>query len=302
MNDNLKPRDDRRHRGTHSTACKCPAPQYIRPAHYKALSKEHGRALRNLIARDKTTGEWVIRRRVSADPLFTFLRPQTGRKRAFYPERRNLFDALFILFMNKVDLVTDIVTINTTRLAEELSPRDEQGNIIPEEAVTVSRVSRLITALVPFGVIEEPETEWDVINNCRLPKHIIITEAGWRLTGVDMDKLRAEQEARRAAIQDGQLSPGETLSLKAARRRWYERCRHQTILSRRTRALEGKQRKKLAGLPFDERKRQVSEDLMRSMKGQTGHMTHQQFEKLVWSQLYQLELVSLEPPGTSPPH
>ena len=302
MNDNLKPCDDRRHRGSHSTACKCPVPQYVRPAHYKALSKEHGRALRNLIARDKTTGEWVIRRRVSADPLFTFLRPQTGRKRAFYPERRNLFDALFILFLNKVDLATDIVTINTTKLAEELSPRDEQGNIIPEEAVTVSRVSRLITALVPFGVIEEPESEWDVINNCRLPKHIIITEAGWRLTGVDMDKLRAEQEARRSAIQDGQLAPGETLSLKAARRRWYERCRHQTILSRRTRALEGKQRKKLAGLPFDERKRQVSEDLMRSMKGRTGHMTQQQFEKLVWSQLYQLELVSLDPPGTSPPH
>ena len=273
MNDNLKPRDDRRHRGTHSTACKCPAPQYVRPAYYKALSKEHGRALRNLIARDKTTGEWVIRRRVSADPLFTFLRPQTGRKRAFYPERRNLFDALFILFMNKVDLATDIVTINTTRLAEELSPRDEQGNIIPEEAVTVSRVSRLITALVPFGVIEAPESGWDVINNCRFPKHIIITEAGWRLTGVDMDKLRAEQDARRAAIQDGQLAPGETLSLKAARRRWYERCRHQTILSRRTRALEGRQRKKLAALPFHERKRQVSEDLMRSMKGQTGHMT-----------------------------
>lgn len=302
MNDNLKPRDDRRHRGTHSTACKCSAPQYVRPAHYKALSKEHGRALRNLMTRDKTTGEWVVRRRVSADPLFTFLRPQTDRKRAFYPERRNLFDAMFILFMNKVDLATDIVTINTTKLAEELSPKDEQGNIIPEEAVTVSRVSRLITALVPFGVIEVPESEWDVINNCRFPKHIIITEAGWRLTGVDMDKLRAEQDARRAAIQDGQLAPGETLSLKAARRRWYERCRHQTILSRRTRALEGKQRKKLAALPFDERKRQVSEDLMRSMKGRTGHMTHQQFEKLVWSQLYQLELVSLEPPGTPPPH
>jgi len=302
VNDNLKPCDDRRHRGSHSTACKCPVPQYVRPAHYKALSKEHGRALRNLMTRDKMTGEWVIRRRVSADPLFTFLRPQTGRKRGFYPERRNLFDALFILFMNKVDLATGIVTINTTKLAEELSPRDEQGNIIPEEAVTVSRVSRLITALVPFGVIEEPESEWDIVNNCRFPKHIIITDAGWRLTGVDMDKLRAEQDARRAAIQDGQLAPGETLSLKAARRRWYERCRHQTILSRRTRALEGKQRKKLAALPFDERKRQVSEDLMRSMKGQTGHMTHQQFEKLVWSQLYQLELVSLEPPGTSPPH
>ena len=302
MNDNLKPRDDRRHRGTHSTACKCPAPQYVRPAHYKALSKEHGRALRNLIARNKATGEWVMRRRVSADPLFTFLRPQTGRKRAFYSERRELLDALFVLFINKVDLATGIVTINITKLAEELSPKDEKGNVIPELEVTVWRVSRLITALVPFGVIQAPESEWDIVNNCRFPKHIIITDAGWQLTGVNMDKLRAEQEARRAAIQDGQLAPGETLSLKAARRRWYERCRHQTILSRRTRALEGKQRKKLVALPFDERKRQVSEDLMRSMKGRTGHMTHQQFEKLVWSQLYQLELVSLEPPGTPPPH
>lgn len=177
MNDNLKARDDRRHRGTHSTACKCLAPQYVRPAHYKALSKEHGRALRNLIARNKATGEWAVRRRVSADPLFTFLRPQTGRKRAFYPERRKLLDALFVLFINKVDLATGIVTINITRLAEELSPKDEQGNVIPEEAVTVWRVSRLITALVPFGVIEAPESEWDIVNSCRFPKHIIITDA-----------------------------------------------------------------------------------------------------------------------------
>ncbi|NCF08838.1 plasmid replication initiator RepA [Kosakonia sp. MH5] len=302
MNDNIKPRDDRRHRGTHSTACKCPAPEYIRPAHYKALSKEHGRALRNLIARNKTTGEWVIRRRVSADPLFTFLRPQTGRKRAFHPVRRQLLDALFILFINKVDLATGIVTINISKLAEELSPKDEHGRVITEQAVTIWRVSRLICELVPFGVIQAPESKWDIVNNCRFPKHVIITEAGWRLTGVDMDKLRAEQDARLAAIQGGQLAPGETLSLKAARSRWYERCRLQTILSRRTRALEGKQRRKLAALPFDERKRQVSEELMRRMKGQTGYMTHQQFEKLVWSRLYQLELVSLEPPGTPPPH
>jgi len=302
VNDNLKPCDDRRHRGSHSTACKCPAPQYIRPAHFKALSKEHGRALRNLIARNKTTGEWVMRRRVSADPLFTFLRPLTGRKRAFHPIRRQLLDALFVLFINKVDLATGIVTINISKLAEELSPKDENGIVIPDQAVTIWRVSRLISELVPFGIIQAPESEWDIVNNCRFPKHVIITEAGWRLTGVDMDKLRAEQDARLAAIQDGQLAPGETLSLKAARRRWYERCRHQTILSRRTRALEGKQRRKLAELPFDERKRQVSEELLRSMKGQTGHMTHQQFEKLVWSQLYQLELVSLEPPGTRPPH
>ncbi|MDN2488179.1 replication initiator protein RepA [Kosakonia sacchari] len=302
MNDNIKPRDDRRHRGTHSTACKCPAPQYIRPAHYKALSKEHGRALRNLIVRDKNTGEWVIRRRVSADPLFTFLRPAAGRKRAFRYVRRQLLDALFILFINKVDLATDIVTINITRLAEELSPKDDDGNIIPGQAVTVTRVSRLVTELARFGFIYAPEPEWDMVNNCRFPKHVIITEAGWRLTGIDTDKLRAEQAERLAAIEDGILAPGETLSLKAARSRWYERCRNQTILTRRTRAIEGRQRRKLAELPFDERKRQISEGLMRSLKGDVGHMTSRQFEKMVWAQLYQLELVNLEPPGTPPPH
>lgn len=119
---------------------------------------------------------------------------------------------------------------------------------------------------------------------------------------MNMDRLRAEQEMRLQAIDDGQLKPGETLSLKAARRRWYERCRHQTLLSRRTRAIEGKMRQKLSDLPFDERKRQVSEQLWRSLKGRTQHLTPRQFEKMVWSQLYQLELVDLAIPGASPPH
>ncbi|EGM9466919.1 replication initiator protein RepA, partial [Escherichia coli] len=87
-----------------------------------------------------------------------------------------------------------------------------------------------------------------------------------------------------------------------ARKRWYERCRHQTILSRRTRAIEGKQRRKLAELPFDERKRQVAERIFRDMKGDIHHLTPQQFEKMVWTQLYQLELVNMEQPGTAPPH
>ncbi|MGT3199068.1 plasmid replication initiator RepA, partial [Yersinia enterocolitica] len=87
-----------------------------------------------------------------------------------------------------------------------------------------------------------------------------------------------------------------------ARRRWYERCRHQTILSRRTRAIESKQRRKLEALPFDERKRQVAEQIFRQMKGQTFNLTPQQFEKMVWTKLYQLELVNLIPPGSPPPH
>ncbi|EEK8730542.1 replication initiator protein RepA, partial [Salmonella enterica subsp. enterica] len=55
-------------------------------------------------------------------------------------------------------------------------------------------------------------------------------------------------------------------------------------------------------LPFDERKRQVAERIFRDMKGDIHHLTPQQFEKMVWTQLYQLELVNMEQPGTAPPH
>lgn len=295
-------KEDKRHRGEHSTACKCPSPLYVRPAHYKPLSKQHGRALRNLMSRDKTTGEWGIRRRVSADPLFTYLRAFCDRQRAFREVRRRLLDALFVLLINKADLATGIVTINITRLAEELSPHDDDGKVIAEHAVTTSRVSRLIDELAKFNVILSPETEWDFVNGCRFPKHIIITDIGWRMTGVDMDKLRAERDERLRAIKDGVLQPGEFLTVREARQRWYERCRQQTILSRRTRAIEGKQRRQLEDLPFDERKRQVAEQIFRSMKGQTQHLTPQQFEKMVWTKLYQLELVNLQPPGSPPPH
>ncbi|XRY30490.1 plasmid replication initiator RepA (plasmid) [Cronobacter turicensis] len=118
---------------------------------------------------------------------------------------------------------------------------------------------------------------------------------------MNMDRLRAEQEARRQAIRDGMLQPGETLSLKAARRRWYESCRNRTVLSRRTRALEGKQRRRLEQLPFDERKRQVAERLYRSLGERAGMVSSQQFEKMVWQQLYQLELVNLDAPAAAPP-
>ncbi|UIN02550.1 hypothetical protein LGL91_18075 (plasmid) [Yersinia ruckeri] len=90
--------------------------------------------------------------------------------------------------------------------------------------------------------------------------------------------------------------------MKEARQRWYERCRHQTLLSRRTKAIEGKQRRKLAALPFDERKRQMAEQIFRDMKGQTLTLSPQQFEKMVWTRLYQLELVNLAAPGLPPPH
>jgi len=252
--------------------------------------------------RDKSTGNWVVRRRVSADPIFVFLRAAVGRRRAFRTERRQLLDALFILFINKVDLATSIVTINVSRLAAELSPRNSEGNLLIEKAVSTSRVSRLITELERFGIVESPKNEWDYVNGCRFPKHVIITETGWRLTGVNMDKLRVEQAERLQAINNGHLQPGEHISLKAARRRWYEHCRQQTTISRRTRSIEGKKRTRLVELPFDERKRLVAEQLWRSLKGQNRQLTARQFEKLVWFELYQMQLVDLYPSRTPPPH
>lgn len=293
MNENRLIRPDRRHRGTHSTACKCPAPVYIRPAHYKPLSREHGRALRNLMRRD-STGQWHLRRRVSADPLFVFLRPHAGRRRAFRPERRQLLDALFVLFINTVDLATGIVTLNVSRLAAELSPRDSAGHLIPSRAVTVSRVSRLIRDLARFGVIEAPACEWDTQQGWRLPRHVIITPAGWRLTGVDMNRLHAEQEARLQALERGILLPGELMTLKAARRRWYDRCRQLTLLHRHGRRAEVRLRHRLAELPFDERKRLVAERLFRQLKDQRPLLTPEAFEKQVRAQLHRVGLT--EPP------
>ncbi|WP_334117757.1 plasmid replication initiator RepA [Atlantibacter hermannii] len=60
-----------------------------------------------------------------------------------------------------MDLATDIVTINITKLAEELSPKDSNGKVIQEQAVTVSRLSRLVTELADFGFIHVPQSEWD---------------------------------------------------------------------------------------------------------------------------------------------
>lgn len=302
MNDKMNPRVDRRHRGSHSTACKCPAPFYQRPSQHKSLSGEHGRVMRNLMWKDKTTGRVMLRRRVSTDPLFVFLREACGRRRAFRPERAALLDMLYVLMIDKVDLATFIVTLNVSALSGALSPRDSGGKIIPERRVTASRVSRLLFMLARFGIIELPQTEWDRTEGCRFPKHVILTETAWRLGGASMDKLRAEQQLRIEATADGILEPGEDVSVKTLRKRWYETCRHRTILCRRTRAMEGRQRRQLKKLPFDERKQQVAEQLFRSLRGSRHTLTPRQFEKMVWQQLYQLELVNLDPPGTPQPH
>lgn len=302
MNDSVNLRVDRRHRGNHSTVCKCPYPEYIRPVYHKQLAGEHGRALRNLQYRDKTTGKMVLRRRVSADPIFTFLRALNGRKRQLSRTRQDLLDALYVLFINKVDLATSIVTTNLSKMAEELSPRDSDGKVIHDKAMTVHRISRLVKDLIDWGFLEAPENEWDPVNGCRFPKHVILTDMSWQLTGVDMDKLRAQREMRQQAVAAGILAPGEDISDRSLQRRWYENMRLQTLIKRRSRAVEEKMKRKLQDLPFDERKRQVSERMFRTLKDNILYYTPAEFEKLVWKQLYQMELVYLDPPTSHRPH
>nr|WP_187651944.1 plasmid replication initiator RepA [Xenorhabdus sp. TS4] len=296
----------KRRRGTHSTACKCPNPFYTRPKDYKPLPGELGRAQRNLVIKDKNTGQWFFRRRPSCSPYFVFLRPIVGRQRGFRPERRALLDALFVVMIDTVNLANSIVTINLTKLSERLSPKDEQGNVIPETMVTLSRISRLIDEMIKFGILSIPELDnsFDHMNGIYFPKHVIITDAGWRLTGVNMDKLRAEQYERRIAESEGIVAPGEVLSVKASRARWYNKCRLATLACRRTEALKRKQHKILSRLPFDDRKYNVSNRLLRTLSPEIlSYMTELEFEKLVWKELYQLELgpeVMAAQPDTPP--
>ena len=296
----------RRVRGEHSTACKCPNPFYTRPAEHKPLPGELGRAQRNLVMKDRTTGQWLFRRRPSRSPYFVFLRPVVGRQRGFRPERRALLDALFVVMVDTVDLATGIVTVNLTRLAARLSPKDSEGLVIPDTAVTLSRVSRLIDEMIKYGILDIPDGEnrhFDRMNRLYFPKHVIISDAGWKLTGIDLDKLRAEQYERRCAESDGLVTPGDVISLKAARARWYHQCQLGTLVRRRTEALKQKQHKILSRLPFDDRKYAVASRLLRTLAPEIlATLSDYDFERRVWNELYQLELgpdvMATAPPDT----
>lgn len=299
-------RSDRRRRGDHPTVCKCPNPFYSRPDDYKPLPGELGHAQKNLIYKDKETGLWHFRRRVSRAPVFVFLRPVTNRVRRFRPEKSNLIDALFVVLIDTVDQATGIVTINLTTIASRLSPKDSDGNVIHETAVTVSRISRLIDELIMFGVLEIPADEnrsYDAVNRHYFPKHVIISESGWKLTGVNIEKLRAQQEQRLEAEANGIIEAGEEISLKSARQRWYDRCRTATLIHRRTEAVKQKQKRRLSKLAFDDRKLDVASRIMKRLPAENLYrMSDDQFEKMVWQELYQLGLgldYEPEPPPTT---
>ncbi len=288
-----------RKRGEHSTECKCPNPFFSRPEHYKPLAGELGHAYRRLTQKDKKTGKVSLRIRISRHPYFVWARKAVGRQRDFRPVREQLLDALFVLLVSCADRATHIVTMNESRLAAELSPKDDNGNVIPATAVTVTRICRLLQELNKFGLIALPEgVQWDAYNKQFFPKHVILTEQAWKLIGVNLDKLYAEQEERLQAEIDGVLQPGEDISVKTARKRWYDRMRHATLVRRRGEAIKQKRANRLGKLELNDRVYEMSNFLQRTLPyDELYHMTPERFEKLVWQRLHQLDIgMAHEPP------
>ncbi|WP_457183472.1 plasmid replication initiator RepA [Pantoea agglomerans] len=188
-------------------------------------------------------------------------------------------------------MATWVVTANVNRLASELSPKDSEGNVIPEIRVEPCRLSRLFPELARFGLIEMPDLEWDPIEQYWMPRHIILTERFWQLCGVNMDKLLLQRNQRIEAEEEGILEPGTRDSVRAARRRWYEKARIATLLSRREKAVRGKRRNKLGKLPLDERRSTMASWLIRTRPNhELINLDADSFDRLVWQHLNQLEL------------
>jgi hypothetical protein len=281
-------RTDRRHRGSHSTACKCPHPEWFAPSGYRSLPGELGHAMRQLVMRDKTTGNLRLRKRVSLDPHFVFLRRVAGRVRNFRPDRSALIDSIFPLLVQRVDLATWIVTVNISRLAAELSVKDADGNVIPETRVEPSRLSRLFPELARFGIIELPELEWDPIERYWMPRHIRLTDRFWQLCGVNMDKLLAQRNAR-LARGEGSADAGTLNSVREARNHWYEQARQASLRQRRERSAREKRRKCLSLLSLDERRIKMSSWLIKMLPNhELFYMDSDSFNSLVWQHLHLL--------------
>ena len=145
----------KRRRGEHSTKPKCENPSWYRPERYKALKGQLGHAYNRLVKKDPLTGQHSLRMRMSRHPFYVQKRTFVGRKYAFRPEKQRLLDAIWPVLVSFSDAGTHTVGMSVTRLAEEISPKDSEGHVIPELEVTVSRLSRLLAEQVRFGVLGE---------------------------------------------------------------------------------------------------------------------------------------------------
>ncbi|PPI86254.1 plasmid replication initiator RepA [Candidatus Pantoea edessiphila] len=288
---------DKRHRGNHSVKCKCPKPEWFAPEHYKSLPGEFGHAMRKLVMKDKQSGKLCLRRRVSRDPYFIKLRKVAGRTRDFRPERKFLVDAIFPLLIQRADIGSWIVTTNITKLANELSPKNENQDIIPETRVSPSRLSRLFPEMMKYGLCDLPNLEWDPVQEYWIPRHIILTERFWKLCGANIDKLLYQRNKRLEAESEGILEPGNYLSLRTARKRWYEKMRLATIKHRREKATSEKRRRRLSKLPIDQRRYTMASWIIHNYPNYILlNMDPESFDRLVWQHLNRLRLgLKLEP-------
>lgn len=284
-------KSDQRRRGSHSVACKCSNPQWFAPKTYRRLPGEMGHAMSRLVIKDKRTGKMVLRQRMSRHPYFVRLREAAGRKRDFRPEKQALYDATWVLVIQRADLATSVVTFNGSKLADDLSPKDADGKVIPETRVEPCRLSRLFEEWDRFGLIERPNLEWDPVEKYWMPRHIVLTDMFWQLCGVNMDKFYVERNERIEAEAQGIIEAGTHESVRAARKRWYENMRMATLLKRREKAVKEKRRKKLGKLPLDERRTAMASWLIRTLPNHELMNTDADtFDRLVWQSLNQLEL------------
>jgi len=258
--------------------------------------------MNNLVMKDKATGQRRLRRSVSSDPYFVFLRKAAGRARNFRPERRALIDSLFPLLIQRADLGSWVVTVNISRLAAELSPKDVNGNVVFETSVTASRISRLLQELARFGLCELPELEWDPVESYWMPRHLVLTDRFWQLCGVNMDKLLKQRNKRLEAEHEGIIDAGSYESLKLARSKWYDRMRMATLTYRREKAACEKKRKHLGRMPLDARRNSMASWLIKTHPNhELRNMDHQAFDRLIWQRLNQLELgLGWEPVAPDP--
>lgn len=274
------PRKTKRRRGEHSTACKCPAPKYTRPEHFSQLPGVLRKCYHH-----------VLTHRFSRHIYFVQFRETVGRKRTFRPERQALLDVMSLLLISACDIATFIVALNSAQMRKMLSRKDGQGNVIESEAVTDTRICRLLDELVRFGLIEPYVKQIDPYTKSYLPRHVTLTEQFFKLVKADLDALYREQEKRLKAQAEGILAPGETLSVRAARQRFLEDKTIQALKVRRARAAEQKRLNHIAheeDTP-DERKLQIAAWLIKTRPEVSG-MSPDDFELLVYHYLRQIRL------------
>lgn len=294
----------RRTRGDHSTRSKCEFPVWYRPAHYKKLSGELGHAYNRLVMFDRATGKTRLRVHVSRHPLFVTGRRKAGRKYGFRPERQRLIDALWPLLVSFCDAGKHTVGMCISRLAKELSAKDGKGNVIPETAVTVSRLSRLIEEQVRFGVLGlAEERAWDRESRSWLPVYVYITPAGFQMLGVDMDKLLKEQDKklrlsaeRERLIHEGAMSEHDDITPHKARQCWSAQKRRDALTYRRKKGAERKRANNLIRLPADERLHVMEKWVFKTLSLDEAYWcTPERLTQLAVQHLYQLDL-ALSPP------